>query len=51
MFQANVVEKIKTTHFMFSVFFFENRAVYEIMWCNVVDSYGHRWQYTIYSRI
>jgi hypothetical protein len=30
MFQINVVEKIKT-HFMFSDFFPENRAVYEIM--------------------
>jgi len=31
------VEKIKT-HIMFSnVFFFENRAVYEIMWKNTVD--------------
>jgi hypothetical protein len=25
------------THFMFSNFFFENRAVYEIMWKNIVQ--------------
>jgi hypothetical protein len=32
MFQTKVVEKIKT-HILCSVtFFFENRAVYEIMW-------------------
>ena len=38
MFQAKVVEKIKT-HVLCSVtfFFFENRAVYEIMWKNVVE--------------
>ena len=36
MFQTKVVEKIKT-HFMFSIFFFENRAVYEIMWENTVQ--------------
>ena len=33
------VEKI-TTHFKFSNFFSENRAVYEIMW-----KIGYRWQY------
>jgi len=32
MFQTEVVEKIKT-HFFFS----ENRAVYEIMWKNIVQ--------------
>ena len=31
IFQTKVVEKIKT-HFMFSNFGFENRAVYEVMW-------------------
>jgi len=32
------VEKIKT-HFMFSnFFFFENLAVYEIMWKNIVEA-------------
>ena len=31
MLQTKVVEKIKT-HFVFSNFFYENRAVYEIMW-------------------
>ena len=36
MFQAKVVDKIKT-HFMLSNVF-ENRAVYEIKWKNVVES-------------
>jgi len=37
MFQTKVVQKIKA-HFMFhNFFFFENRAVYEIMWKSVVD--------------
>jgi len=37
MFQTKVVEKIKT-HILCSIFFFfENRAVYEIMWKNVVE--------------
>jgi hypothetical protein len=31
IFQRKVVEKIQT-HFMFNKFYFENRAVYEIMW-------------------
>jgi len=36
MFQTKVVEKIKT-HFIFNnCFVFENRAVYEIMWKNMV---------------
>ena len=37
MFQTKVVEKIKT-HILCSVSFFsENRAVYEIMWENIVE--------------
>jgi len=36
MFQTKVVEKIKTG-ILYSVPFFENRAVYEIMWRNVVE--------------
>jgi hypothetical protein len=36
MFQAEAVDKIKT-HFAFNNFFSENRAVYEIMWKNVVQ--------------
>jgi hypothetical protein len=31
MFQKNVVDKIKT-HISYSITFFENRSVYEIMW-------------------
>jgi len=38
MFEKKVVEKIKTTHFMFSNFFFhENRVVYETLWRNIVQ--------------
>ena len=37
MFQTKVVEKIKT-HVLCSVtFFFENRALFEIMWKNIVE--------------
>jgi hypothetical protein len=36
MFQTKVVEKIKTL-ILYSVTFFENRAVYELMWKNSVD--------------
>jgi len=36
MFQTKVVEKIKT-RFVFSIFFFENRAVYGITGENVVE--------------
>jgi len=32
MLQTKVVEKIKTTYFTLNNFFFENRALYEIMW-------------------
>jgi len=42
---TNVSDKIcretQTTHF---VFFFENRAVYEIMWKILYSRAGHRWQ-------
>ena len=39
IFQTKVVEKIKT-HILCSVtFLFENRAVYEIMWKNIVEPY------------
>ena len=36
MFRTKVVEKIKT-HILSSVTVFENRAVYEIMWENIVE--------------
>jgi len=37
MFQTKVVEKIKT-HILCSVtFFFESRAIYEIMWKSIAD--------------
>jgi len=36
MFQTKVVEKI-STYFMFNNFFFENRAVCEVMWKNTVE--------------
>jgi len=35
MFQKKIVEKIKT-HFVPTNLFFENRAVYEIIWRNIV---------------
>jgi hypothetical protein len=35
MFQTTFVEKIKT-RFLFNNFFSENRAVYKIMWNNMV---------------
>ena len=37
MFQAKSVEKIKT-HFMSNTCTAKNRAVYEIMWKNIVDT-------------
>jgi hypothetical protein len=36
MFQTKVVEKIKAFN-AYSIFFFENRAIYELMWKNVVQ--------------
>jgi hypothetical protein len=36
MFQTKVVDKIKT-HILCSITFFENGAVYEIMWENFVE--------------
>jgi hypothetical protein len=36
MYQTKLVEKIKT-HFMFKNVFFETRAVYEMMWQNIVE--------------
>jgi len=36
MFQTKFVEKIET-HFLYSIFFSENRAVYEIVWENIVQ--------------
>ena len=36
-FRTKVVEKIKITHFKFTTFFFENRAVYDIMWKSTVE--------------
>ena len=38
MFQTNVVEKVKNTHFVFSNFFYENLSIYEIMWKNGVEA-------------
>jgi len=37
MFQTKVVEKIKT-HILCSITSSENRAVYEIMWENIVEA-------------
>ena len=38
MFQTKVVERIKI-HISYSITFFENRAVYEIMRKNTVETY------------
>jgi hypothetical protein len=47
MFQTKVVEKIKT-HFLCSInVFLENRAVYEIIWGNIVET--DRQQVTIWN--
>jgi hypothetical protein len=38
MFQIKVEKENQNTHLMFNkVFFFENRADYEIMWTNIVQ--------------
>jgi len=44
MFQTTAGEKMKI-HFTFSNFFFENRAVYEIMGKQFVKPEGRRWQF------
>ena len=38
MFETNVVEKIKT-HIYCSVTFYEYRAIYELMWKNMIEPY------------
>jgi len=43
MFQTNVAEKIKSTHFMVNNSF-ENRAVYGIRWKIMHSRTGHRLQ-------
>jgi hypothetical protein len=43
MFQTKAVKKIKT-HILYSITFSKNRAVYEIMWKNMVEK-GRKWQY------
>ena len=45
MFQTEVVE-ITKTHILCSITFFETRAIYEIMWKNIVE--GSRPQMTIW---
>jgi len=37
MFQTEVVEEIKTHILRVTIFFFLNRAVYEVMWKSVVE--------------
>ena len=41
VFHAKFVEKIKT-HFVFNTFFLEKRALYEIIWKNIVQEASHR---------
>jgi hypothetical protein len=44
VFQTKVIEKIKT-RVMFSTFFSENRSFFGVMWKNMVEHIGQRWQY------
>jgi hypothetical protein len=37
MFRTKVVQKMKTRILSLTVFFFENRTIYEIMWKNTVE--------------
>jgi hypothetical protein len=38
MFDAKLVDKLKTHIFLFNIFiFFKNRAIYKIMWKNIVE--------------
>ena len=37
MFQIKVVDKNQNTHFMFNNFFFLDRAVYQMMWKNIIE--------------
>jgi len=43
MFQTKVVEKIKT-HILRSIIFFQDCAIYEIMWKILYSQVAHRWQ-------
>jgi hypothetical protein len=42
MFQTKVTEKIKTHILCSRTFFSENRAIYEIMWKNMVEPEGQK---------
>jgi hypothetical protein len=42
MFQNNIVEKIKT-HILCPIFVFKSRAVFDIMWKNIVELLGRPW--------
>jgi len=48
IFQTEILENIKT-YFVFCNFFFENRAIYEIMWKNILEP--NRPQMTIWSML
>jgi len=47
-FRQRCVEN-RSTHFVLSICFLENRAVYEIMWENTVESESHRWSGTFHA--
>jgi hypothetical protein len=59
MLHTRDVEKMKTKHFIFSNFFFENRVVYEIIWKNrvkpdrpeMVIKYGACALHAVYRRL
>jgi hypothetical protein len=37
MFQTKILEKIETHILCSMTFFFENRAIYEMMWKNIIE--------------
>ena len=50
MFKAEVVRKIKLIFFLCSVtFFFENHAVYEVMWESIVEPDGPQMTYALHA--
>jgi len=47
---SRLLEDITSKNFVFNYFFFsENRAVFEVMWKNILERAGHRRQYGAYA--
>jgi len=42
-----ILRKSKHIFYVQKLFFLENRAVYELMWKNIVSWAGHRWQHDV----